>query len=234
MVELKNINKSFSEKKLFFDFNLTFESGKITCVLGASGSGKTTLLNIIAGLTEFQGSCLKDGGDISYIFQKDRLIPRVSVYKNLDLSIKSKIKDKTERKKAIADILKRVELPDTINDIPQELSGGEQQRISMARGFLFPAEILLMDEPFKELDIALKSRLVKLFCSLYDAFPRTVVFVTHDIYEALLLADRIIVISGAPAKIVLDEKIELPRAERDAFGTELDVIKKQLAKALAG
>ncbi|MDR3216719.1 MAG: ATP-binding cassette domain-containing protein [Clostridiaceae bacterium] len=230
-ITLKIISKAYGDLKIFDGFSYEFGRG-ITCVLGASGSGKTTLLNIISGMTDYVGENDVSGGDFSYIFQNDRLIENITVYKNLDLVLRSKIKDKLERRARIADALKLVELSGAAGKLPRELSGGQGQRVAMARAFIYPAPVLLMDEPFKALDVALKERLAAVFLRLFNSAERTVVFVTHDIFEAVKLADKAIVIGGTPARIVFETAIAVPKTERNAFAAGMEDLKSSLYTAL--
>lgn len=188
---LTNFSCGYGDKMIFDDLNLRFEGGKINVILGSSGVGKTTLLNAIAGLKSYSGSI--DGNDegIGYIFQKDRLIPTISVFKNLDLTLKRIYKDKKERKQHIQDMAVSLEIEDILNSLPTEISGGQAQRASMARAFLYPCDLLLLDEPFKALDNALKERLIQKFVELCRESGKTVLFVTHSIDECMLCRDNI-------------------------------------------
>jgi NitT/TauT family transport system ATP-binding protein len=233
-IQIKNLSVKFGEKQVFEDFSQTFKEGEITCILGASGVGKTTILNAIAGNVEYSGEVLRDGGAASYIFQSERLVPTLSVRGNLDLVLRGKIADKLERERAVLDMLKAVELSDDAKRFPKELSGGMSQRVAIARGFLFPSKILLMDEAFKGLDTALKARLISLFVSLWQQNPKTVVFVTHSIDEALLLSHRVIVIKGSPARAVLDQKITVPVCGRSLTDKDLEDARKALLFAVVG
>ena len=231
-ITLNNVSVNFGEKVVLKDFSAVFEEGKITCLLGVSGVGKTTILNAVCGMVDYSGEVNKDEDVVSYIFQNERLIPSISVYKNLDLILKSKVKSKSERKIMVENMLKSVELLEEKNSFPTKLSGGMAQRVAIARGFLFPSKILLMDEAFKGLDTALKARLIGFFISLWEKDKRTVVFVTHSIDEALLIAHRIIVLKDFPAQIVLDEKIDTPLLNRHLTDNNFDFIRKKLLDTL--
>lgn len=211
-MKLIGINKTYGDNVVFDGFNLELDDRKITAVMGASGSGKTTLLKIIGGLTDYSGS-LSSEGKVSFIFQEQRLIPNLTVYRNLEYVTLRDIPDKAERKKIIEDILNRVELSDSMDKFPSELSGGMAQRVALARAFVYNSSLLLMDEPFKGLDVSLKKRITELFYKLYENDKRTVVFVTHDIDDALLLADRIIVLQKG-GQIIFDTEITVPQRER--------------------
>lgn len=224
---VKNLSVTFGDKKIFENFSYVFKEGEITCVLGESGIGKSTLLNCVASVIPYKGEIDKDGG-VSYIFQEDRLVPTLSVFKNLELVLKGVDKDKKSRKGKIDEMLKLVELDGEEKKIKAELSGGMAQRVAMARAFLYPSEVLLLDEPFKGLDPSLKGRLIKTFVKLYEKERRTVIFVTHAIDEALLLADKIIMIKGSPAVISFESEIKAEKAERNLSDDAFDRLRKKL------
>ncbi len=187
MIALKNITKRYGELTVYKDFNFCIEDGKTTCVLGESGSGKSTLLNIIAALTPFSGT-IAPVPKCSYVFQEPRLVPNLTVAGNLRLVCKDDAK--------VAEMLVRVGLLDRAKSYPAQLSGGQAQRVSLARAFLYPSDIILMDEPFSSLDLGLKLRMTELFLELKERTNRTSLFVTHDADEALMTADRIVVLKG--------------------------------------
>ena len=206
------VSKSYGAKTVFENFALDIKDGEILCVLGKSGSGKTTLLNILAGLTEFSGQTEGVPQRVGYIFQEPRLLPNLTVAENLAYI------GATES--AIEEILRKTELIALKDKRPKALSGGEKQRVSIARAFLTDAPLLLLDEPFSSLDTALKIRLSRVFAELWKEKKTTAVFVTHDIEEAWMLAHRIVVIEdGKLAAEFRLEDSELPREY--GAGTEL-------------
>jgi len=219
-IKIKGLNLAYEDKKIFENFDVEFGDGKISVLLGESGVGKSTLLNAVASLLPYEGQ-IEKCGEVSYIFQKDRLIPNISVFENLELVLRSIEKDKAKRREKIKKMLEVLEISELSGKFPSEISGGELQRVAMARAYLYPAEILLADEPFKALDFALKARLLKELLKLNDREGRTVVFVTHDIDECLMLADEYFVLGGSPAEIVLSGKIEIAKAERRLGSAEL-------------
>ena len=233
-LELKNITKKFDDETIFENFNLSLETNKISCILGSSGSGKTTLLNIIANLTSFEGECLTNLKNISYIFQEPRLIDTMTVFDNMDFALCSIYPNKHQRYEIIEKFLSLVEMWESRKKYPKELSGGMAQRVSMARAFAYPSQILLMDEAFKGLDISLKNRLIKTFLKLWTEDKRTVVFVTHDIYEALHLADRIYLLANKPAEIVLSEDIGIDKLKRELSNPELTLIRDKIIDKMLG
>ena len=185
MLEIKNLTKTYGGLAVYENFNLGLEEGKVTCILGESGCGKTTLLNCIAGLTDFTGEITPV--KCAYIFQTPRLVPNLTVGGNLRLICKDEA--------AVNDILERVRLTDKKNAYPVALSGGQAQRVSIARAFLFGGDVILMDEPFSSLDLKLKYEIAELFKNMRAEYGRTALFVTHDADEAISLADRIIVLN---------------------------------------
>lgn len=229
---VKNLTCSYEQKTIFDNFDVTFEQGKINVILGGSGVGKTTLLNAIAGIKSYEGQIEGCEGGVSYIFQKDRLIPSISVYKNLDLILKGVVKDKAERKRMIEQTAVDLEISDVLKSLPSEISGGQAQRVSMARAFLYPSDVMLLDEPFKALDTALKTRLIKQFAALLEKKNKTVVFVTHAIDECLLLADDYFVFDDAPVKIVLQGKINSKKSERKLTDKALEETRNSLLQAI--
>lgn len=229
---VKNLTCSYEQKTIFDNFDVTFEQGKINVILGGSGVGKTTLLNAIAGIKSYEGQIEGCEGGVSYIFQKDRLIPSISVYKNLDLILKGVVKDKAERKRMVEQTAVDLEISDVLKSLPSEISGGQAQRVSMARAFLYPSDVMLLDEPFKALDTALKTRLIKQFAALQEKKNKTVVFVTHAIDECLLLADDYFVFDDAPVKIVLQGKINSKNSERKLTDKALEETRNLLLQVI--
>ena len=232
-ITVKNFTCGYGEKTVFQDFDIAFKENTINVVLGGSGVGKTTLLNAIAGIKDYSGEIDGVEGGVSYIFQKDRLIPSISVYKNLDLILRAVYKDKNNGKKMIEEMAKLVEIEDVLHSLASEISGGQAQRVSMARAFLYPSKVLLLDEPFKALDVALKSRLVAKLVQLNDVEKRTVIFVTHSIDECLLCADEYFVFADSPVKVVCQGQIESDKRYRALADKDLEKTRGVLIGALA-
>ncbi len=200
--KVKDINKTYGELKILEDISIDFEEDKTTCILGESGVGKTTLLNIIAKVID------KDSGEIigfgdeasSFVFQEDRLIEWKNVKDNIAFVLENKM-EKIEIEELIDKYLKLVNLQEYKYYYPKELSGGMRQRISLLRAFAYPSKVLIMDEPFKSLDINNKQIVVELFKKLRTVEKKTCILVTHDIDEALALADKIVILSNQPARV---------------------------------
>ena len=201
MIRIKNLTKRYGGLTVYENFNLELKEGEVTCILGESGCGKTTLLNCIAGLTDYEGEITKV--KCSYIFQTPRLVPNLTVGGNLKLICKDE--------KAIDAVLEKVSLTDKKGAYPVALSGGQAQRVSIARAFLYGGEVILMDEPFSSLDVKLQIEISQQFLQIQSESRRTALFVTHSVDEALRLADRIVVINGG--KVALDIYAEIANME---------------------
>ena len=201
-VTLKGIRKSFQSRGRLVtplkDFSLNLEPGKLTAVLGKSGCGKTTLLKVISGLEE------RDGGEISFfdeagrsvsnpklslVFQDPRLLPWKTVEENLSLAIRHLPEE--ERRQRIREVLELVRLPEVEALYPSELSGGMAQRVGLARGIIAKPDLLLLDEPFSALDFMTRSRLQMDFSKIQAELGMTMVLITHDVNEAVLLLSLI-------------------------------------------
>lgn len=202
IISIENINKAYDENIIFNDFNINFYENKVNCILGKSGSGKTTLLNIISGITKNDTNNFKgiENLVISYIFQDDRLIDWLTVEDNIKLVVK-KYYDKKEINNLCEKYLKLVDIYEYKDYYPQMLSGGIRQRVNIARAFIYPSNIIIMDEPFKSIDIKNKLMIMENFKNILKKDNRTVLFVTHDIDEALYLGDKVFVLGDRPLKI---------------------------------
>lgn len=202
MYKVENISKFFGELKVLDGISLDFPEGKTTCILGPSGCGKTTLLNILAGFIPVDsGKLYGFNVDKSYIFQEDRLIPWKTVKDNLEFVLKGKI-DKRKIQELIDFYLKISNLDEYKNYYPHKLSGGMRQRINILRAFMYPSKLILMDEPFKSLDINTKMVLMDFFKDLRKRDSKTCIMVTHDIDEAVELSHRIVIFSQKPTKVI--------------------------------
>ena len=189
-IQLKNVSKRYNDTVVFSSLNFTFKEKQITGLMGASGIGKTTLVKMISNITSYEGE-ITTVDNISYIFQEPRLIETLTVYQNLEYVIKKLYKDKNERKEIIENVLKKMEMDKYSNYYPEQLSGGMAQRVSIARAFIYPSSLLIMDEPFKELDQKLKHKVITEFLNLLKEDKKTVIYITHDLEEAKLITNNI-------------------------------------------
>ena len=232
-LEIKGLNKKFDNLSLFSNFSIEFQEGTITCILGPSGCGKTTLLNIIGETINPDSGRLSgfSGTTMSYIFQDPRLLPWKTVEENIDFVLGRDMAT-DQRKKITGQMIKLMELEDFAAYYPSKLSGGMRQRVSIARAFAFPSDIILMDEPLKGLDIKLKLNLIRIFSRMWQTDKRTVIFVTHDVDEALLLGSDIIVLSRPPAQIILKQQITVPFEQRSLESEYFKNLEQNLMGAL--
>ena len=230
-IEVKNINKSFISKKneqlsVLKDINLTIDDGELVCLLGPSGCGKTTLLRLIAGLDQpTSGEIIANGekvvepsGDRAVIFQQYSLFPWLTVLHNVTFGLEMTNKGSKEENIETAErYLTRVGLIDFKDSYPHELSGGMKQRVAIIRSLLNHSPILLMDEPFSALDMQNRHKLQGQLIGVWKRFENTIVFVTHDVDEAVFLADKIVIMDKNPGRIanIIDVDIERPR-KRDS------------------
>lgn len=230
MATLEKINKKYGYKSIFSDFNLKFADEKINVIMGKSGIGKTTLLNILSGITDYDGSITVQK-PISYIFQTPRLIEHLTVGQNLSYVLKVTKQNKEQINADIHAMLKKTGMEDKIDCYPSNLSGGEKQRVSLIRAFLYPSKTLLMDEPFSSIDYALKRQLIDLLLDFLQKMPKTVIYVTHDIDEALTLADNLFVLGNN--SILLNERLGQEKKPRDLSQPSLIAMRKQIYECLS-
>jgi NitT/TauT family transport system ATP-binding protein len=202
------------------DVQLSLQTSEFVCLIGPSGCGKSTLINIINGLDNaFDGQVRLDGsapaGGIATMFQTPRLMPWLTVLDNVRLVQQEQQPDATLRAR---ELLAAMELGDVLDAYPNRLSGGMQRRVALARAFAIEPRLLLMDEPFVSLDAPVANRLRSMLIELWQQHRATVLFVTHDLREALALADRVLFMSAGPGRIVLEVPIGLarPRHPEDA------------------
>jgi len=222
-LEVRNLSKKFKEKSKTFtalrNINLQLFSNEFVCLVGPSGCGKSTLLNLIAGLTPpSEGDVLVDGevvpgpgADRGMVFQNYTLFPWLTVAENIRFGLKIQKLPKSEQKKLIAYYLQVIGLSKFAHSYPKELSGGMKQRVAIARTLANQPEVLLMDEPFGALDAQTKEQLQAFLVQLWEQTQMTMLMVTHDIEEAIFLAQRIYILDSYPGRIKEEIQINLPQ-----------------------
>jgi len=223
-ISIINVTKQFDAETIerglaLKDISFNVESNEFVTIVGRSGCGKTTLLNIIAGfLKPTSGTILKDGDPIrapgpdrGMVFQHASLFPWLTAIKNIEFGPKNQGIPKEKRIKLANELIKLVRLEGSENKYPRELSGGMRQRVAIARALALDPDILLMDEPFGALDELTRSEMQSELLRIWEARKKTVIFVTHSIFEAIYLSDRIIVLSPHPGQVSKNIKIDIPR-----------------------
>lgn len=232
-IEIRRLGKSYGGLTVFRDLDIDVEESGVTALLGPSGCGKTTLLDIIAGATRPDSGRISgiEGRRVGYVFQDPRLLPWKTVAANIEFVLRE-LYDPAERRRHSERWIDLVGLSAFSRYYPSELSGGMRQRVGIARAFAYPSSILLLDEPFQGLDLGLRLGLARLFDEVWRADRRTTLFVTHEINEALLLADRLYVLSALPARVSGHFEINVPHGSRSLAGEELVEIERSLYSLL--
>ncbi|OPX84333.1 MAG: Bicarbonate transport ATP-binding protein CmpC [Pelotomaculum sp. PtaB.Bin104] len=215
MIELKHVYKTLGQTRVLLDFSLSAEYKKILCLIGPSGCGKTTILQLLAGLERPDSGQVRGTEDlrVSYVFQEPRLLPWKTVAGNIAFVLRDLV-PAAGQKGLIKEHLLMMGLYDYRDSFPNSLSGGMKQRLALCRAFAYPHDLLLLDEPFKSLDVPLRLEMVRQMTRMWQKAPRTVVFVTHDIMDALLLGHRVIVLSPRPASSLEVMDIDIPLEQR--------------------
>lgn len=214
-IKLEDIEKKYNNLKVIENFNMSFSSDKVHCIFGPSGCGKSTLLNIITGLiTSYSGKIEgMEDKSFSYVFQENRLLPWLSVEGNIMFVLESNY-SKREAEKISEKYIDLVKLSKFKNNFPRELSGGMKQRVSIARALAYNGDIIVMDEPFKGLDMELKTSLMNFIVNYCKSNNKLYIYTTHDTFEAAYMADNIYVFEGPPLKIKKYMTIDIPFEER--------------------
>ena len=198
---------------------------EFVCVLGPSGSGKSTLLRILAGLlSPTEGDVLINGlllggprREVGLVFQKSNLMPWRTVVQNITLPLELQGVDRSQAARQAQEMVELVGLQGFEDTLPRDLSGGMAQRVAIARALIHDPEVLLLDEPFGSLDALTRERMGSELLRIWQRRRKTVLMVTHDVSEALFLADRVLVLSQRPGQLKLDLKVELPRPREDGM-----------------
>lgn len=242
ILKVSNISKSFGDRTIIKDINLTLEKGELISLLGVSGSGKTTLFNSISGIdTPDSGTVELSGkditgqpGHISYMLQKDLLLPYKKIIDNVSLPL---LLSGVKRKDARAQAKKHFAefgIEGTENKYPAELSGGMRQRAALLRTYLASDGVALLDEPFSALDTITKHSMHSWYLSVMEKIDLSTIFITHDIDEAIILSDRVLILSGSPGNITDEIVISQPKPRGKDFNLTPQFLeyKKQIIASL--
>lgn len=228
IIRLEHVSKVFIKGQTAIsaceDISMTAMAGKFVAIVGPSGCGKSTILNMVAGLMRpTSGIILYNGSPVlgvntrvGYSTQKDNLLPWRTAYDNIGVALEIRKYSRKQRQQLIAEHIDMVGLTGFERHYPSELSGGMRKRVALARTLIYQPETLLMDEPFGALDAQLKLVLQDELLKIWGATRTTILFVTHDLTEAITLADRVVVMSARPGKVKLVHTVPLPRP-RDVF-----------------
>ncbi len=247
-LRVENLGKSFQRKegwnttrtlRVFDNVSFAVRAGEFVSLIGPSGCGKSTLLNLSAGLDEaHSGSIYVDGREVrgpgldrGVVFQEFALFPWLTVLGNIEFGLRSKGVSADERREAAQRFVKLVGLSGFENFHPYRLSGGMRQRVGIARALAIEPSVLLMDEPFAALDAQTRESMQKALGEIWQTTRKTVLFVTHDIREAVYLSDRALVMSGRPATVSLELKIDLARP-RNRHDSRFQDYERQLEQAI--
>ncbi len=217
-IELLKIQKAYGsgpDQVLALDgVSLTVKSGEFVCLVGASGCGKSTLLNMLVGLDQPSSGLVKVEGRSTLMFQEPALFPWLTVGANIALALKLRGTPRRERPDRVNELLKSVQLEGLANKRPHELSGGMRQRVAIALAFAQDIDVLCMDEPFGALDAMTRDLLHDELERLWIDRSLTVVFVTHNVREAVRLADRVVLLSSRPGRVIDTFEVEIDRPRR--------------------
>ena len=224
-VHVAALVKSYGARRVLDGFDLDVRAGETVAILGASGCGKSTLLRCVGGLERPDAGIVDVAGEIGFVFQEPRLMPWLTVERNVEFAAR----DADERAR-IGDVLALVGLGDATHLLPKELSGGMAQRAALARSLLRSPKVLLLDEPLSALDALLRLDLQTAIARIVRDTGSTALLVTHDVDEAIYLADRVIVLEGAPARCALE--LTIPAAVRRSRLADVTVERIALLGAL--
>lgn len=243
VLELNDISKTFYSEsgeqiRALEGLNLLVREGEFITLVGATGCGKTTLLNLIAGLDSPDdgqlclGKDLRLGNNVAYVFQHYTLFPWRSTLGNVSFGLQMRGVGRNKRKKEALKLLSKVGLNGFENTYPYELSGGMRQRAAIAQALAIQPKLLLMDEPFGALDDSTRRELQQMLTELWQENRTTILFVTHNIDEAVVLGEKVLIFSGRPGKIVREFNVELPRP-RNTITKEFTDLFMQIRQSLS-
>lgn len=225
VLKVDNVSKSFDGEKIIKNISLELKEGEIVSLLGVSGGGKTTLFNIISGLSlPEEGAVYLNGeditgkpGNVSYMLQKDLLLPYRTIEDNVALPLLIRGMKKQEARKKAAGYFAEFGLQGTEKKYPAQLSGGMKQRAALLRTYLFSEKVALLDEPFSALDMLTKSAVHEWYLDIMEKIRLSTLFITHDIDEAILLSDRIYLLTGKPGQLTKEIIVQEPKPRRKDF-----------------
>jgi len=234
-----SVSHRYGTVRVHEGIDFAVRENEFVCICGPSGCGKTTLLDILAGiLRPTEGRVLIHGDpvdpkrqNIAFVFQEPSTLPWLNVWNNVAVGLRIKKRSGEEIRRIVDDIIALVGLTGAEKLYPHQLSGGMKQRVGIARAFAMDADVILMDEPFVSLDQPTRERMQREVLDIWEHRKRTIVFVTHNLEEAVYLGDRILILSARPARIVADIANDLPRP-RDMLSHEFTELRSRCAGIL--
>ncbi|OAA93577.1 taurine import ATP-binding protein TauB [Clostridium coskatii] len=234
IIKVKNVSRSFEENIILKDISINLKKGEFVSILGPSGCGKSTLFNIITGIIKEDSGEVSVKGDLGYMQQKDLLLPWKTVMENVVLPLDIRGRNKRESRERAVKYIEIVGLKGYEKKYPYELSGGMRQRASFLRTFLSSEEIMLLDEPFGALDSITRGKMQRWILDMKQELKRSILFVTHDIEEAILLSDRIYVLSSKPGMIKKEINVDFESKNKKnrIFSKKLLEMKADILKLL--
>lgn len=242
LLKVEDVSKSFDGETIIEDISLELRKGELVSLLGVSGGGKTTLFNLIAGLKNpDQGKIFLEGeeitgkpGKISYMLQKDLMLPYKTILDNVALPLLIRGMKKKEAREKAGSFFSKFGLSGTEQMYPAQLSGGMKQRAALLRTYLFSEKVALLDEPFSALDMLTKSAMHRWYLQVMEEIQLSTLFITHDVDEAILLSDRIYLLTGRPGRVTKEIRIDRkkPRGEEFLVSEEFLQYKREILEHL--
>lgn len=216
MLKLHNIYQQFGGNCVIDNISFDLLAGQVLCLLGPSGCGKTTILQIAAGLIiPTAGKVENFSNQTAYVFQEHRLLPWRTALENITIGLKARGISAKQKSQIAKQIAQQLGLENALYLYPHQLSGGMQQRVALGRALAIDPNLLLLDEPFSALDVGLRRQLQGLVLDLIATRNLAAILVSHDLAEAVLMSDRLLVLSPSPARIIYDWQIERAKSQRD-------------------
>lgn len=233
-IEIKNIKKSFDDMEILKDISMKVNEGELVSILGPSGSGKSTIFNILTKIINSDEGIININGDISYMYQKDMMVPWKKVIDNIGIPLVFKGISKKKSREIVLENIKDFGLEGFEYKYPIKLSGGMKQRANFLKTYLTSKDIILLDEPFGALDSLTRRKMQRWLIDLREKMNSTILLITHDIEEAILLSDRIYILSEKPAVVKGEIIVNLPKDRKDEIVTseEFVKIKKNIMKLI--
>ncbi|RLC21926.1 MAG: ABC transporter ATP-binding protein [Deltaproteobacteria bacterium] len=252
-IVIKNLRKEYMERRkhsrsiencyvncgdvnlVLDNISLKFKEGELVCIVGPSGCGKSTMLRIVAGFEKStSGTVLINNKEVTkpcsdhiFVFQHSALLPWMNVWDNVGLGLRN-IRDKEHKHEKIREYIEIVELEGFEQNYPYQLSGGMKRRAELARALAVSPDVLFMDEPFTGLDFLVHKKLREEVVNMHEYFGKTILVVTHDIDDALIMGDRIVIMSRSPSYVKLEQKLDFPRPRDFKKYPELDELRQEI------